>query len=378
MERLSFNSSQRYLAIEAAVHIARYGMARAVCEGKRVLDIACGEGYGSYAMAVQWGAQSVTGVDISSEAIDSARHHFTAPNIHFQTGSAYDVSSRFPKDSFDLIVCLETIEHLEDPQLFLRELQSVASPNAAFIISCPNDPRHYGSQETANPFHMRSYSADEFFSLVEEILGPCTRKFIGTPIVGFGNFAIGHEPLQVGREQKAMVQVPLSPTLPALLVPPDDSLELDNGSYYVGVWSADGTYPEFENAALFPCDMNSAAQAKLSEEVCFLRTQAWDLEHSEKAANETIAQLRSQQLESRNVQSTLRNELRHHALRAQALMIENALMRNALKEPRMSSNARREQGQIGFHILNFIRKITRLMPASAKRLGKRIIYGTMR
>ena len=60
-ERLQFGSEMAYNAMDAAEHLARYAMLRSICVGKRVLDVACGEGYGSYLLA-QWGAASVTAV----------------------------------------------------------------------------------------------------------------------------------------------------------------------------------------------------------------------------------------------------------------------------------------------------------------------------
>ncbi|HET8995122.1 MAG TPA: methyltransferase domain-containing protein, partial [Acetobacteraceae bacterium] len=70
-ERLHMSGEQPYHGFEAAAHVARYALLRPACAQRRVLDIACGEGYGS-ALLAGWGARSVVGVDISAAAIASA------------------------------------------------------------------------------------------------------------------------------------------------------------------------------------------------------------------------------------------------------------------------------------------------------------------
>ena len=80
IERLTFDGSAPYSALEAAIHLNRYLVVRGLCRGRRVLDIACGEGYGSFLMTDVWGASSVAGVDISHEAIDNARRLFMLRN----------------------------------------------------------------------------------------------------------------------------------------------------------------------------------------------------------------------------------------------------------------------------------------------------------
>lgn len=68
MERLNFGGMEAYNAVEACIHLNRYAMAKSFCTGKRVLDAACGEGYGSFLMK-KWGASEVFGIDIDCETI---------------------------------------------------------------------------------------------------------------------------------------------------------------------------------------------------------------------------------------------------------------------------------------------------------------------
>src|SRR3954469_3944429 len=142
MERLSCTSTVSYNATEAAIHMARYQLAVPYCKGKSVLDVACGEGYGAFALR-QLGAASVDGVDNSPEAVKNAKTLFSKPGIQFHLHDAERIDELFPDQRFDVIVCLETIEHLKDPTRFLRVLQKVAAENATIIISCPNDQWYY-------------------------------------------------------------------------------------------------------------------------------------------------------------------------------------------------------------------------------------------
>ena len=71
MERLDFSSATKYSSIEVSIHLCRYLNAKNYCQDKKVLDVACGEGYGS-ALIKRWGARKVVGIDCSEEAIKKA------------------------------------------------------------------------------------------------------------------------------------------------------------------------------------------------------------------------------------------------------------------------------------------------------------------
>lgn len=364
MERLHFGSNERYVAIEAAVHLARYSMARPVAAGKRVLDIACGEGYGAYALATRWNATHVTALDIAPEAIASAKHNFSADNIKFDVASAYDLSKIFPENSFDLIVSFETIEHLEDPELFLREIKKVAAPDATIIISCPNDPRHYEEGDKGNPFHMRTFTSSEFFGLADSILGPARKRFIGTPVTGFGNYAVDTEGLRVGRNPVDMVRGDLVPAVAALTVAPDDILEMDSSSYYVGIWGNPYIKDEEENVTIYPCDLKSAAQADLADEVGRLRTQIWDLQRtSERLLSEKVDELES-----------MHRRLRAEALRTQALSAENLLAKDGIRALTARADASEATlAAVPWRMVGVYRRVRRVIPKSALNFAAKII-----
>jgi 2-polyprenyl-3-methyl-5-hydroxy-6-metoxy-1,4-benzoquinol methylase len=113
-------------------HVERYEFARKYCKGKDVLDVACGCGYGSYILFQE--AKSVLGIDYSQEAIDYARKFWLAKNITFRQ---FDLNSDItPLGTFDVIVSLETVEHLDTPiiqtcQKFYKTLR----PGGLLILS---------------------------------------------------------------------------------------------------------------------------------------------------------------------------------------------------------------------------------------------------
>ena len=160
IERLKAGLEDPYDPIEASIHVGRYAMALPFASGRRVLDIACGEGYGSWLLA-DAGAGEVVGVDISAEAIAKARANFPHERLRFEEGAGEALSELLPQGHFDLIVCIETIEHVADVEAFLRDLRAVAAPGAIFVITCPNDHWYYRDGGT-NPYHVRRLTLDEF------------------------------------------------------------------------------------------------------------------------------------------------------------------------------------------------------------------------
>lgn len=149
-------------------HLKRYRFAFPYVQGKTVLSVACGNGYGEHLMATEGGAQSVVGFDISEEAITFARDQYMAPNLSYQLsdGKHLDV----PTHSQDVVISFETIEHIEEDGAFLRELDRVLKPEGVLLISTPNRAKslkNYFSKKPTNPYHVREYLKDEFEQLLQ-------------------------------------------------------------------------------------------------------------------------------------------------------------------------------------------------------------------
>ena len=100
-------------------HFGRYAALAKFVKGQRVLDIACGKGYGSWLLK-EWGASSVLGLDTSEEAIVAARREFSRDGVDFRVANAGDAVSALPTASFDLIACFDTIEHVMSPSVSWR------------------------------------------------------------------------------------------------------------------------------------------------------------------------------------------------------------------------------------------------------------------
>jgi SAM-dependent methyltransferase len=139
-------------------HIYRYRFATKFARGKVVLDIACGEGYGSAALK-RAGAAKVIGVDLSEEACAHVRSKY---DIETRVGDAEAIP--LDDSSVDLVVSFETIEHVGKPARFLDEIKRVLRPNGIVVISTPNrDPYHRDTPN--NPYHCSELALREFAEL---------------------------------------------------------------------------------------------------------------------------------------------------------------------------------------------------------------------
>lgn len=125
-------------------HLARYDFARPLCLGKKVLDCACGSGYGAKML-------NADGIDVSSDVIE-----FAVENYGINAG-VFDLENGLPDVNFDVITSFETIEHLQNAELFLSD---VAKKSKLFIFSIPlNNP---------SEFHKKVYSQSEAVALISK------------------------------------------------------------------------------------------------------------------------------------------------------------------------------------------------------------------
>jgi SAM-dependent methyltransferase len=145
-------------------HLHRYAYAATLVKGKRVLDLACGEGYGSKMLADT--ASSVIGVDIDENIIDHAAAKYRSPTLQFMRGSitALPISEDC---SFDAIVCFEAIEHIEGHDVLLCEVKRLLRPSGIFIVSTPNKALYHDAAQFQNPFHVRELYFKDFQELLE-------------------------------------------------------------------------------------------------------------------------------------------------------------------------------------------------------------------
>jgi len=265
LERLNFGVGSKYIAVEAAVHLARYTTVRDLCVGKSVLDASCGEGYGT-ALLARWGARRAVGVDISSSAIESARKNFKESGATYVCASGEELPAALGDAKFDLIVSLETVEHVDDPALFLRNLRGLLADNGTLVMSCPNDHWYY-DQGGNNEFHKHRWTFEEFKSFSESVLGTATAWHFGTLAVGFSvtrdNGPVIVAPQTAGQELMLDYVEANSVFAP---MDEDSAHSTADTAFYVGVWGANAPAAVF---AGFPVSMD------MSRQPLFPREGAW-------------------------------------------------------------------------------------------------------
>jgi len=152
-------------------HTSRYEFTASFVSGKSILDTACGVGYGSRLLTDR-GARMVIGMDLERSAIEQGVLNIDSDrqNLHFVTGNATSIP--LPDRSINIIVSLETLEHIADDQNCLREFHRVLSDDGLLILSTPNAlvtkpinniPR--------NPFHVREYEPAQLEDLLRRSFG---------------------------------------------------------------------------------------------------------------------------------------------------------------------------------------------------------------
>jgi hypothetical protein len=126
--------------------LAAYRWASQLATGASVLDIGCGEGYGTAELART--ARLVIGLDVDLPTLEHARRRYPAANLTWVRASAERLP--FRAASFQLICCFQVLEHLPDPERFLREARRVLVPGGHLILTTPNRPAVFSG---LNPHH---------------------------------------------------------------------------------------------------------------------------------------------------------------------------------------------------------------------------------
>jgi SAM-dependent methyltransferase len=141
-------------------HLSRYNFARDFIGNKKVLDTACGTGYGTDYLSLG-SPEIVVGVDISSEAIAHARANFSSQRTLFVRCDCRHIP--LPTRWFDVITSFEFIEHIYEQSEYLLELNRLLKPGGCLIISTPNATL----RRSGNPYHVRELSLFEFRDLLK-------------------------------------------------------------------------------------------------------------------------------------------------------------------------------------------------------------------
>jgi 2-polyprenyl-3-methyl-5-hydroxy-6-metoxy-1,4-benzoquinol methylase len=149
-------------------HLVVYEWIRERVAGLKVIDMACGEGYGSGVLGGV--AREVVGVDANPEAFAHATARYTTNNVRF----ARDLVETFDEPA-DAVVFLQTIEHVQNPDEILERFKTLvgSSPSPVVIVSTPNllTLAPDGAEKSENPWHVKEYRPEEFLKLCRDHFG---------------------------------------------------------------------------------------------------------------------------------------------------------------------------------------------------------------
>jgi 2-polyprenyl-3-methyl-5-hydroxy-6-metoxy-1,4-benzoquinol methylase len=154
-------------------HLVVYEWIARRVAGRRVVDMACGEGYGSNVLA--GAAASVVGVDANPEAHEHARLRYAGrSNLRYER----DLVESF-SEPCDAVVFLQTIEHVQDPGAILEHFKSMLGEGGVAYVSTPNvlTLAPEGAEKSDNPWHLKEYREAEFREL-------CEAHFPGVELLG--------------------------------------------------------------------------------------------------------------------------------------------------------------------------------------------------
>ncbi|MBM3801013.1 MAG: methyltransferase domain-containing protein [Acidimicrobiia bacterium] len=144
-------------------HLSRYYFARPVAEGRRVLDVGCGTGYGA-AWVARW-ANKVVALDLSMESVAFAKKNYPAQNLEFLVSDCRKIA--LAPQTVDTALCFEVIEHLAEQEALLEEIKRVLRPEGVLVISTPNRIYYTEERNERNPFHVRECDIDQFRTLLQ-------------------------------------------------------------------------------------------------------------------------------------------------------------------------------------------------------------------
>ena len=168
MENLEWTGERLTTGVESVhgviEHLHRYALAQKITKNKIVLDIASGEGYGSFLISKN--AQKVYGVDIDSNSINHSKKKYSASkNLEFIVGSTDNIP--LTDNSVDVVISFETIEHHDKHDLMMKEIKRVLKKDGVLLISSP-EKSIYKERDPDNIFHIKELTIVEFENLLKK------------------------------------------------------------------------------------------------------------------------------------------------------------------------------------------------------------------
>lgn len=231
-------------------HLHRYEWCTPYVQGKRILDIASGEGYGSYALSRN--AAKVTGVDISAEAVAHAQAKYTdRTNLTFIEGSAANIP--LPDVSVDVVVSFETIEHHDQHEEMMAEIRRVLVPGGLLIMSSPNKKIY---SDLAGGDHNHFHIKELYFSELDDLI---RRHF--SNVRYYGQRVTATSLMQPLEESVADSVLPYTESSEGIRRQPPSAIE---PMYYLAI-ASNTSLPETESTSAFFSERDNAFYDKQRE-----------------------------------------------------------------------------------------------------------------
>ncbi|AZO42342.1 methyltransferase domain-containing protein [Mesorhizobium sp. M7D.F.Ca.US.005.01.1.1] len=237
-------------------HMHRYVWTLGMTDGLDVVDLACGEGFGSRILAER--ARSVIGVDVSDAAVQHAASRYTAANLSFICADATELP--LEDHCADVVVSFETIEHLADQAGMLSEISRILKPTGFLVMSSPNTEVYSVKQDHKNEFHTRELTRGEFVGLLEGRF-PALRLFgqrlsVASSILSCDGDAGGTASVfrDEGNIEQSAREIPETMYYLALAASREDCLPPMAASFLVSAsydvyWRMRGVYQQMEDRA---------------------------------------------------------------------------------------------------------------------------------
>jgi len=144
-----------------------------------ILDVGCGGGRHAFLLARSYPAAAITGIDVDAEALAAAERRNTVPSPDRVSFVLRDASDNVPGRDYDLILCIDVMEHIFNDRRFLRNVAAALRDGGAFFLHTPaleqrryfgvteDDARYAGGTEFGHVH--RGYGADELTDMVSEV-----------------------------------------------------------------------------------------------------------------------------------------------------------------------------------------------------------------
>jgi len=175
------------------VQIEAYFLAlnKYIDEHEKILDVGFGLGYGLNILSIK--SREVNGVDVDKKVLDYCSHTIVGRNPRLNILALFDgYNLPFPEETFDVVTCVDVIEHVEDYDRLINEMVRVSKKGV--FLSTPNRRPEYTNKDGSpkNYWHLREWSFDEFDKIVKKF-GRIEWNCINGPYEGPFNYSSGPE-----------------------------------------------------------------------------------------------------------------------------------------------------------------------------------------